>query len=47
MRIAMWVENMPWMEVVGVAGDAKHDRVQAPASAILYIPHAQAPQSAD
>jgi putative ABC transport system permease protein len=46
-RIAMWVENMPWMEVVGVAGDAQHDGVQAPASAMLYIPHPQAPQSAD
>jgi predicted permease len=41
-RLAMWIESMPWMQVVGVAADAKHQGVQAPASAMLYIPHSQA-----
>jgi predicted permease len=41
-RLAMWLEAMPWMQVVGVVADAKHQGVQAPASAMLYVPHAQA-----
>ena len=40
-RLRMFNPSAPWMEVVGIVADVKHNGVRAEASAKLYIPHLQ------
>jgi predicted permease len=35
----------PWMEIVGIVGDVKHDGLDAPVTPELYMPYAQTPFS--
>ena len=35
----------PWMEIVGIVGDVKHDGLDAPVGPETYLPYAQAPFS--
>jgi putative ABC transport system permease protein len=35
----------PWMEIVGIAGDVKHNGLDAPVGPELYMPYAQTPFS--
>ena len=35
----------PWMEIVGIVGDVKHDGLDAPVGPELYMPYAQTPFS--
>jgi predicted permease len=40
-RLRMFNPSAPWMEVVGIVADVKHNGVRAEPSAKLYIPHLQ------
>jgi putative ABC transport system permease protein len=40
-RLRMFNPSAPWMEVVGIVADVKHNGVRAAPSAKLYIPHLQ------
>ncbi|MCG8469981.1 MAG: ABC transporter permease, partial [Gemmatimonadetes bacterium] len=40
-RVRMWRQGSPYMEIVGVAEDVKHDGPQRSAPPTLYIPHLQ------
>jgi putative ABC transport system permease protein len=35
----------PWMEIVGIVGDVKHDGLDAPVGPEMYLPYAQTPFS--
>ncbi|MGH9934665.1 MAG: ABC transporter permease, partial [Blastocatellia bacterium] len=35
----------PWMEIVGIVGDVKHDGLDAPVNPEMYMPYAQTPFS--
>ena len=45
-RLRMFPDGNPWMEVVGVVADVKHNGIRADASTKLYVPHAQGYRSA-
>jgi putative ABC transport system permease protein len=40
-RLRLYNPEAPWMEVVGIVADVKHNGVRAERSAKLYIPHLQ------
>jgi putative ABC transport system permease protein len=37
--------NAPWVEIVGVAGDVRHESIADPSGFAVYLPAAQAPNS--
>lgn len=45
MRFTGTIEENPWMEVVGIVEDVKHE-LNLPVTSDYYLPHAQAPLSA-
>jgi putative ABC transport system permease protein len=45
-RIRMFRPGSPWIEIVGVVGDVRHEGLQTEPSPKLYVPYAQAQEAA-
>jgi predicted permease len=45
-RIKLFAPRLPWLEIVGIAGDVRHNGLLAEPRPKMYIPHAQSGESA-
>jgi predicted permease len=45
-RIKLYASRLPWLEIVGVVGNERHNDILGEPRPKMYMPHAQAPEAA-